>query len=203
MGAERATKPVEAEAWERDMRLERELLAQRRDGKLAKAIGNALLGESPQDLEGMAREDRSKAEEGLVTLLWGGQLSYKDIDELTPENLLAKLEAERAQVNWLMGRVQSLQRTKGRGVGVQDPPSREEFEAAKRTEVARLNVRVAPMLGRLPAAENLELFWLDEPADEWRDKVIVRRWVAAKKAGTLTDLFTRGVLGTGILGRSP
>jgi hypothetical protein len=158
MGAERATKPVEAEAWERDMRLERELLAQRRDGKLAKAIGNALLGESPQDLEGMAREDRSKAEEGLVTLLWGGQLFYKHIDELTPENLLARLEAERAQVNWLMGRLQSLQRTKGRGVGVQDPPSREEFEAAKRREVARLNVGVAPMLGQLPAAEDLELF---------------------------------------------
>ena len=114
MGAERATKPVEAEAWERDMRLERELLAQRCDGKLAKAIGNALLGESPQDLEGMAREDRSKAEEGLVTLLWGGQLFYKHIDELTPENLLARLEAQRAQVNWLMGRLQSLQRTKGR-----------------------------------------------------------------------------------------
>jgi hypothetical protein len=158
MGAERPTKPVEAEAWERHMRLERELLAQCRDGKLAKAIGNALLGGSPQDLEGMAREDRSKAEEGLVTLLWGGQLFYKHIDELTPENLLARLEAERAQVNWLMGRLQSLQRTKGRGVSVQDPPSREEFEAAKRREVARLNVGVAPMLGRLPAAEDLELF---------------------------------------------
>ena len=93
-----------------------------------------------------------------MTLLWGGQLFYKHIDELTPENLLARLEAQRAQVNWLMGRLQSLQRTKGRGVGVQDPPSREEFEAAKRREVAQLNVGVAPMLGQLPAAENLELF---------------------------------------------
>ena len=57
-------KPTDAEAWEKHMRLERELLVQRRDGKLAKAIGKALPGESPQDLEQMAREDRSKAEGG-------------------------------------------------------------------------------------------------------------------------------------------
>ncbi len=178
-------KPADAEAWEKHMRLERELLAQRRDGKLAKAIGKALPGESPQDLEQMAREDRSKAEEGLVSLLWGGgQLSYKHIDKLTPENLLARLEAEREQVNWLMGRLQSLQQTKGRGGGEQDAPTREEFEAAKRREVARLNVRVAPMLGGVPTPEDLEVLWLEEPADEVRDKDIVRRWVAANKRDT-------------------
>jgi hypothetical protein len=175
-------KPADAEAWDKHMRLERELLAQRRDGKLAKAIGKALPGESPQDLEQMAREDRSKAEEGLVSLLWGGgQLSYHHIDKLTPENLLARLEAEREQVNWLMGRLQSLQQTKGRGVGEQDAPTREEFEAAKRREVARLDVRVASMGGGVPTAEDLEVLWLDEPADELRDKDVVRRWVAAKK----------------------
>lgn len=177
----RAMTPTDAKAWEKHMRLERELLAQRRDGKLAKAIGKALPGESPQDLEQIAREDRSKAEEGLVSLLWGGQLSYKHVDELTPENLLARLEAEREQVNWLMGRLQSLQQTKGRGVGEQDAPSREEFEAAKRRELSRLNIRVAPMLGGLPTPEDLEVLWLEEPADEVRDKDIVRRWVAAKK----------------------
>ena len=181
MERRRSMKPADAEAWERHMRLERELLAQRRDGKLAKAIGKALPGESPKDLEQTAREDRSKAEEGLVSMLWGGQLSYKHIDDLIPENLLARLEAEREQVNWLMGCLQSLQQTKGRGVGVQDAPAKEEFEAAKRREVARLNVRVAPMLGGLPAPEDLEVLWLDEPADELRDKDIVRRWVAAKK----------------------
>ena len=181
MGKKRAMKPADAEAWEKHMRLERELLVQRRDGKLAKAIGKALPGESPQDLEQMAREDRSKAEEGLVSLLWGGQLSYKRIDELTPENLLARLEAEREQVNWLMGRLQSLQQTKGRDVGVEDTPTREEFEAAKRREVARLNVRVAPMLGGLPTPEDLEVLWLEEPADEVRDEDIVRRWVARQR----------------------
>ena len=176
-------KPADAEAWEKHMRLERELLAQRRDGKLAKAIGKALPGESPQDLEQMAREDRSKAEEGLVSLLWGGQLSYTHIDKLTPENLLARLEAEREQVNWLMGRLRSLLQTKGRGVGERDAPTREEFEAAKRREVSRLNVRVAPMLGGVPAPEDLEVLWLEEPADEVRDKDIVRRWVASKNRG--------------------
>jgi hypothetical protein len=39
MGGKRALYPADAEAWEKHMRLERELLAQRRDGKLAKAIG--------------------------------------------------------------------------------------------------------------------------------------------------------------------
>ena len=175
--------PADAEAWERHMRLERELLAQRRAGKLAKAVGKALPGESPQDLGQMAREDQRKAEEGLVTMLCGGQLSYVHIDDLTPENLLARLEAERDQVNWLMGRLQSLQQTKGRGVGVQDAPTREEFEAAKRREVARANVKVASTLGQIPTWEDLEVLWLDEPADELRDKDIIRRWVAAKMPG--------------------
>ena len=44
-------KHIDSEAWERHMRLERILLAQRRAGKLAKAIGKALPGESPQDLD--------------------------------------------------------------------------------------------------------------------------------------------------------
>ena len=74
------------------MRLERDLLAQRRDGKLAKAIGKALPGESPQDLQRIARDDQSKAQEGLVVLLWsgGGKLSYKHIDELLVEYSVKK-----------------------------------------------------------------------------------------------------------------
>ena len=83
-----------------------------------------------------------------------------------------------------MGRLQSLQETKGRGVGVRDSPSREEFEAARHREVARLNVRVASILGQIPDPKDLEVLWLDEMADELRDKDIVRRWVAEKKADT-------------------
>ena len=82
-----------------------------------------------------------------------------------------------------MGRLQSLQQAKGRGVGVQDAPTGEEFEAAKRREVARLDVRVASMVGGVPTPEDLEVLWLDEPADEVRDKDIVRRWVASKNHG--------------------
>ena len=77
IGGKRALNPADAEAWEKHMRLERELLTQRRDGKLAKAIGKALAGESPQDLEQMAREDRGKAEEGLVFLVWGGLQAHR------------------------------------------------------------------------------------------------------------------------------
>ncbi len=40
------------------------------------------------------------------------------------------------------------------------------------------------MLGRIPAAEDLEGLWLDEMADELLDKYIVRRWVAEEKADT-------------------
>ncbi len=79
-----------------------------------------------------------------------------------------------------------MQKTRGCGAGVEVSPTREEFEAAKRREVARLNVRVAPMLGGVPAAEDLEVLWLDEPADEWRDGDIVRKWVAAIGGKDLT-----------------
>ena len=41
-------KPADAEAWEKHIRLERELLSQRRYGKLAKATGKAPL--KPQSL---------------------------------------------------------------------------------------------------------------------------------------------------------
>jgi hypothetical protein len=176
--------PADSEAWGRHMRLERELLAQRREGKLAKAIGKALPGENTQNLEQMAREDQRKAKEGLVSLLWGGRLYYVHIDKLTPESLLARLEAERDQINWLMGRLQSLQQTKDLDVGVQGAPSREEYEGAKRRELARINVKVSSTLEQIPKSEDLEVLWLDEPAEELRDKDIVRRWVAAKKAGT-------------------
>ena len=71
-----------------------------------------------------------------------------------------------------------MQETTERAAGIEGSPAREEFEAAKRREVARLNVRVAPMLGSIPAPEDLEVLWLDEPADEWRDREIVRKWVA-------------------------
>ena len=39
-------KPADAEAWEKHIRLERELLAQRHYGKFAKATGKALPGRS-------------------------------------------------------------------------------------------------------------------------------------------------------------
>jgi hypothetical protein len=86
-----------------------------------------------------------------------------------------------------MGRLEGLQQTKGLGVGLQDAPTREEFEAARRREVARLDVRVAPIRGGVPTPEDLEVLWLDEPADEVRDKDIVRRWVAAKNRAHRRD----------------
>ena len=42
------------------------------------------------------------------------------------------------------------------------------------------------MLGGAPVPEDLEVLWLDEPADEWRDGDIVRKWVAAIGGKDLT-----------------
>ena len=49
-------------------------------------------------------------------------------------------------------------------------------------EVARLNIRVASILGGIPEPKDLEILWLDEMAYELRDKDLVRRWAAEKKA---------------------
>ena len=56
------------------MEVERRELEQRRNGQLGRAIGRALPGESQEELERIAEEDRRKAEEGLVELRRGDEV---------------------------------------------------------------------------------------------------------------------------------
>ena len=93
------------EAWERYMAAERRDLEHRRNGLLARLLGVPLPGESRDELDRLAREDERTAEEGLVALRSpGGEVWYKHIDDLAPEDRLARALAERVRVMWLRER---------------------------------------------------------------------------------------------------
>jgi hypothetical protein len=92
------------EAWERYLQAERREVEMRRDGHLSKLLGAPLPNESAADLERVAREDKERAEQGLVQLRQGDYVWWKHIDELSEEDRIARAEAERVQTRWLMDR---------------------------------------------------------------------------------------------------
>ena len=79
------------EGWERFLQLEREQLAERAQGKLARAIGLVLPGEDWEELNRLAREDESRARQGLVELRQCQRVWHKHIDDLTREDRPARL----------------------------------------------------------------------------------------------------------------
>lgn len=91
--------------WERYMEIERRELEDRRNGELARALGPALPGESQEELDHLAREDREKAEEGLVGLRDGEEVWYKHIEDLTLEDRAARIEAQRRRLAWVKERL--------------------------------------------------------------------------------------------------
>ena len=92
-------------AWQRFIKAERRELANRQEGHLRKLLGAALPDESPQKLHRLGEEDRLRALEGLVEVVdEGGEISYKHIDELTPEDSSARIRAEGEQIEWFMER---------------------------------------------------------------------------------------------------
>jgi hypothetical protein len=93
------------ELWEQYMEVERRELEQRRNGQLGRAIGRALPGESHEELERIAEEDRRKAEEGLVELRSGDEIWYKHIDEITRDDRPARIESENARAAWIHERL--------------------------------------------------------------------------------------------------
>ena len=95
-------------SWRRFLEAERASLENRRRGQLARLLGGALPGEWPEELAQLAREDRRKAEEGLVELKRGEEVWYKHLDDLLPEDRLALAEAERAKMAWVLGRIGKL-----------------------------------------------------------------------------------------------
>ena len=90
--------------WEEFLEMERRALEYRKGGQLARALGQALPGESQEELDRLAREDQRKAEKGVVEVLQEGQPFYKHIDELTPEDRKGRIRAERARTLWLQAR---------------------------------------------------------------------------------------------------
>lgn len=94
--------------WERYMQVEHKELEDRRNGKLAKVLGPAMPGESQEEIDRVAREDREKAEEGLVELRDGDEVWYKHIDELGREDRQPRIEAQRKRLEWIQGRLKNV-----------------------------------------------------------------------------------------------
>ena len=103
--AEERSRAQQAAAWERFMQEELRELELRKDGQLARLLGEPLPGEPPAALERLALEDQRQAEEGLVALMSGGKVSYKHLDELCPEDMPARMAANRLRTTWLKERL--------------------------------------------------------------------------------------------------
>jgi hypothetical protein len=102
--AEEKNRAQRAAAWERFMQTELRELELRKNGQLAKLLGEPLPGEPPVALQRLASEDQRQAEEGLVALMSGGKVSYKRLDELSPQEMPARIAANRARTTWLKER---------------------------------------------------------------------------------------------------
>ena len=102
--AEEKSRAQQAAAWERFMQTELRELELRKGGELARLLGKPLPGEPPAALERLALEDQRQAEEGLVALIGKGKVSYKHINELCPEDMPARIAANRTRTKWLKER---------------------------------------------------------------------------------------------------
>ena len=76
----------------------------RANGQLARLLMVVLPEESREELEGLVEEDQLHATERLLELRRGGETYYKHIDELTIEDMPARVEAESARLQWLTER---------------------------------------------------------------------------------------------------
>jgi hypothetical protein len=98
-------------SWEGFMQMERTKLRERREGKLRRALGRPLPGESKEQLDHIAEQDIIRAEQGLVPIKGeGGRISYKHIDDLSPLDMRFITVAERVEVGWLKERVERRKR---------------------------------------------------------------------------------------------
>jgi hypothetical protein len=94
----------QAAAWEQFMQEELRELEKRKGGQLAELLGEALPGEPPAALRRLADEDTRQAQAGLVALMSMGKVSYKPLDELSPEDMPARAAANRLRTTWLKER---------------------------------------------------------------------------------------------------
>lgn len=101
---EKRKKAERAAAWEQFIRTEHRELQLRRDGQLAELLGAPLPGESPAALQRIAADDQRQAEAGQVALMSNGKTAYKDIEDLQPEDMPARIAANRLRTTWLKER---------------------------------------------------------------------------------------------------
>lgn len=90
--------------WESFMERELRELEARRSGQLARLLGEPQPGEPAEALRQLAREDQRQAGEGLVPLMSGTTTYYKHIDELTQEDMPARMAANTRRTTWLKER---------------------------------------------------------------------------------------------------
>ena len=102
--SEKEKRAQQAAAWERFVRTEQRELELRKEGQLAGLLGEALPGEPPAALERLVAEDQRQAREGLVALMSGGKTSYKRLEELSPDDMPARIAANRTRTGWLKER---------------------------------------------------------------------------------------------------
>ena len=94
-----------ATIWEQFIQVELRELKLRKEGQLARLLGKPLPGEPPAVLQRLSSEDERQAEEGLVALMSDGEVSYKHIDKLTPEDRPARIAAKRLRTAWIKERL--------------------------------------------------------------------------------------------------
>ncbi|HET7273334.1 MAG TPA: hypothetical protein VFI90_19865 [Rubrobacter sp.] len=97
-------KAEEVAAWKQFVRTEQRQLQLRKNGQLARLLGEPLPGELPAILQRLASEDQRQAERGLVALTSGGKTIYKNIDDLAPDDMPARIAANRLRTAWLKER---------------------------------------------------------------------------------------------------
>ena len=69
-------------------------------------LGAPLPDESPEELKRLAEEDQRRALEGLVELMSErGEITYKHIDDITPQDRGARIRAEGKRIEWLTERM--------------------------------------------------------------------------------------------------
>ncbi len=95
---------IQLAAWKSFMQAELRELELRKDGQLAKLLGQPLPEEPPAALERLASADQRQAEEGLVALMRGGKVFYKHVEELSEGDMPARAAASRLRETWLKER---------------------------------------------------------------------------------------------------
>ena len=91
--------------WQEFMRLEHRRLEERRAGKLRRALGDPLPGETKAQLDRIGEADRIRACQGFVAVVGSdGRASYRYIDALGGDDIENRLAAQCLEEGWLKQR---------------------------------------------------------------------------------------------------